>query len=156
VDDVLVTESSEIERVYREVRERLWRALFAYTGDREIASEAAAESFARALDAKQSIRDPAAWVWKVAFRVATTLIRAPVEALLESEASYEIDDRVVDVIAALKRLPAKQRAVVVLFYLDDRPAKEIARLLGVAPATVSVHLHRARHNLRSILGDVDA
>jgi RNA polymerase sigma-70 factor (ECF subfamily) len=156
VDDVRVTESSEIERVYREVRERLWRALFAYTGDREMASDAAAEAFARALDAKQPIRDPAAWVWKVAFRVATTLLRAPAEDTPEPETGYEIDERVVDVMAALKQLPTKQRAVVVLFYLDDRPTAEIARLLGMASATVSVHLHRARSNLRSILGDDDA
>jgi RNA polymerase sigma-70 factor (ECF subfamily) len=57
---------------------------------------------------------------------------------------------------ALKRLPPKQRAVFVLFYLEDRPTTEIADLLGVAPATVSVHLHRARRKLRTILGDDDA
>jgi RNA polymerase sigma factor (sigma-70 family) len=155
VDDVRVTEASEIERVYREVGNRLWWALLAYTGDREMASDAAAEAFARSLAAPDTIRDPAAWVWRVAFRVATTLLRAPKTAS-HREASYEIDDRAADVMLALKRLPPKQRAVFVLFYLEDRPATEIAELLEMAPATVSVHLHRARRKLRVILGDDDA
>ena len=155
MDDVRVTEASEIERVYREVGNRLWWALLAYTGDREMASDAAAEAFARALAAPDTIRDPAAWVWRVAFRVATTLLRAP-KTTGERETGYEIDDRAAAVMLALKQLPQKQRAVFVLFYLEDRPATEIADLLGMAPATVSVHLHRARRKLRSILGDDDA
>jgi RNA polymerase sigma factor (sigma-70 family) len=154
VDDVRVTEASELERVYREVGNRLWWALLAYTGDREMASDAAAEAFARALAAPDAIRDPAAWVWRVAFRVATTLLHAP-KATGERESGYEIDVRATDVILALKRLPQKQRAVFVLFYLEDRPATEIAELLEMAPATVSVHLHRARRKLRTILGDDD-
>jgi predicted RNA polymerase sigma factor len=46
VDDVQVTEISDIERLYREEGSRLWWALLAYTGDREVASDAAAEAFA--------------------------------------------------------------------------------------------------------------
>jgi RNA polymerase sigma factor (sigma-70 family) len=156
VDDVRVTEASEIERVYRVVGDRLWWALLAYTGDREMASDAAAEAFARALAARETIRDPAAWVWRVAFRVATVLVRTPAGAAGNRETSYEIDDRVGDVIRELKRLPHRQRAVFVLFYLEDRPTREIAQLLDMSPATVSVHLHRARRKLRAILGDADA
>jgi RNA polymerase sigma-70 factor (ECF subfamily) len=56
---------------------------------------------------------------------------------------------------ALDRLSPNQRAVFVLFYLEDRPAKEIAGVLGMSAATVSVHLHRARRRLHAILGDDD-
>ena len=156
MDDVRVTEASEIERVYREIGDRLWWALLAYTGDREMASDAAAEAFARALATPETIRDPAAWVWRVAFRVATTLVRMPPRATSDRETSYEIDDRIGDVIRELKRLPHRQRAVFVLFYLEDIPTQEIAQLIGMSPATVSVHLHRARRKLRAILGDDDA
>jgi RNA polymerase sigma factor (sigma-70 family) len=155
VDDVRVTEASEIERVYREVGDRLWWALLAYTGDRELASDAAAEAFARAVGAAETIRDPAAWVWRVAFRVATTSLRASKPTGREPEGSYELDEGSVDVIQALKRLPDRQRAVFVLFYLDDQPTARIAELLGMAPTTVSVHLHRARRRLREILGGDD-
>jgi RNA polymerase sigma factor (sigma-70 family) len=155
VHDERVTESSEIERVYRETGDRLWWALLAYTGDRELASDAAAEAFARALHSAGTIRDPSAWVWRVAFRVAATQLRRPETVFGEREAAYEMDEQAVEVMMALEHLPERQRAVFVLFYLDDRPTSEIADLLGMARATVSVHLHRARRKLRTILGDHD-
>ncbi|HEX5936945.1 MAG TPA: sigma-70 family RNA polymerase sigma factor [Actinomycetota bacterium] len=150
-----MTDASEIERVYREVGDRLWWALLAYTGDRELASDAVAEAFARAVGAADTIRDPAAWVWRVAFRVATASLRTPKPTGREAEESYELEEGAIDVIQALKRLPDRQRAVFILFYLDDQPTAWIAELLGMAPATVSVHLHRARRRLREILGDDD-
>lgn len=150
-----VAQASDIERLYRESGDRLWWALLAYSGDREIASDATAEAFARALSAADSIRDPAAWVWRVAFRVATADLRDARRSAPELESSYVMDDPVTDVMLALAELSGRQRAVFVLFYLDDRSTKQIAELLGMSPATVSVHLHRARRRLRTILGDDD-
>jgi RNA polymerase sigma factor (sigma-70 family) len=156
VDDVRVMRAEAIERVYRETGERLWWALRAYTGDREMASDALAETLARALASSTPIDDPTAWVWRVAFRVATEELRnAPTNAVQDAS-SYEVDHEVLDVILALERLTPRQRASFILFYLDDRPTKEIAKLLGTSVATVSVHLHRARRRLRSILEDDDA
>jgi DNA-directed RNA polymerase specialized sigma24 family protein len=124
MNDVQVTESSEIERVYRDAGERLWWALLAYTGDREVASDSAAEAFALAISTADTIRDPAAWIWRVAFRVATAYLREPTTAFEHPEATYELDDGVAEVIVALKKLPKRQRAVFILFYLDDsRPRR---------------------------------
>jgi RNA polymerase sigma factor (sigma-70 family) len=116
-----------------------------------------AEAFALALISAGSIRDPAAWVWRVAFRVATAGLRTSRRrtATDKREETYEIEEGALDVMRALERLPRKQRAVFVLYYLDDQPAERIAELLGMAAATVSVHLHRARRRLRSILGEDD-
>ncbi len=150
-----VTEASDIERVYREAGERLWWALLAYTGDREIASDAAAEAFARALKATDEIRDPAAWVWRVAFRVATSELRANRRRVEHPETAYEMDAGAMAVILALDELSRRQRAVFVLFYLDDRPTKQSAELLDIGVATGSAHLHRARQRLRSIMEDDD-
>jgi RNA polymerase sigma-70 factor (ECF subfamily) len=155
VDDVQVTEASDVERLYREEGGRLWWALLAYTGDREAASDAAAEAFTRALSAVDAIREPGPWVWRVAFRIATANLRESRRVAHEAAITYEIDQEAMAVMIALDKLSRRQRAVFVLFYLDDRPTKEIAELLRVSPATVSVHLHRARRQLRSILGDDD-
>jgi len=155
VDDVKVTESSDLERLYREMGRRLWWALLAYSGDPEVASDAVSEAFARALGAAGSIRDPSAWAWKVAFRVATTELRERRRDRTIRETSYEIDEEAAAVLVALDRLTRRQRAVFVLFYLDDQPAKKIAERLGMSPATVSVHLHRARRRLRDLLEERD-
>ena len=53
----------------------------------------------------------------------------------------------------MQRLPAMQRAAVVLFYFEDRPVAEIADILGISDGSVKVHLHRARQRLMVLLGE---
>jgi RNA polymerase sigma factor (sigma-70 family) len=55
--------------------------------------------------------------------------------------------------AAIRSLPAQQRAVVVLFYFEDRPMEEIAEIVGCSVSTGWVHLHRARKRLGTLLSE---
>jgi RNA polymerase sigma-70 factor (sigma-E family) len=59
-----------------------------------------------------------------------------------------IDDLVLDVRRALAALPAAQRAVLVLRYLDDQSEAETARLLGISPGTVKSRAARGLARLR--------
>ena len=52
---------------------------------------------------------------------------------------------------AVRRLPAREREVVVLRYVADLPVVEVARRLGVAPGTVKRALHDARRRLAAAL-----
>jgi len=62
--------------------------------------------------------------------------------------------------AEVARLPAKFREVVALRYLEDRPVRQVASLLGIPEGTVKTHLYRAREILRRRLrawrGEVEA
>ena len=49
--------------------------------------------------------------------------------------------------AELKRLPAKERVVFCMRYLDDKPQQEIAAALSMSPGYVSKLLTRARGRL---------
>jgi len=160
VDDVGVKDeqTQSIEQLYEEMGERLWWALLAYSGSREIANDATAEAFARALASSESIEHPANWVWRVGFRIATKELRSarrhvPLDELPVSDEDDRVE--VVELMAALKKLSHQQRAAAVLFYLDGRPANEIGAVLGIREATVGVHLHRARGRLRELLRDDD-
>ncbi len=55
---------------------------------------------------------------------------------------------------AVRALPARQAQAIALHYLEDRPVAEIAEILGCAPATVKVHLHRGRRALADTLAPV--
>jgi RNA polymerase sigma-70 factor, ECF subfamily len=161
VDDVGVKDerTRAIEQLYEEMGERLWWALLAYSGNREIANDATAEAFARALASSGSIDNPANWIWRVAFRLATKDLKAARRHVPLTELPMADDDdraEVLELMAALQKLSRQQRAAAVLFYLDGRPANEIGAILGVREATVGVHLHRARGRLRELLGDNDA
>jgi RNA polymerase sigma factor (sigma-70 family) len=148
-----VSNRTELEAIYREHGNRLWWAVLAYCGDRDVASDAVAESFAQALRRGEALRDPLAWVWKTAFLVAAgELQRRRRSQPLVAELSYELPEPT-DLFLALARLSPRQRAAVVLFHYGDYRLTEIADILGIAKATVSVHLLRGRRRLRHLLED---
>lgn len=101
---------------------------------------------------------PGAWVRRVAVRLAMRSIRrdrmwARVrEGLLPSAPSRSSR---FDVDGAIRRLPASQRAAIVLHYYEDRPLAEVAMILGCAEPTARVHLHRGRNRMRELLGEDD-
>jgi RNA polymerase sigma-70 factor (sigma-E family) len=58
-----------------------------------------------------------------------------------------------DLRAALERLPARQRATVVLRYFCDLPVAETARALGCSEGTVKSQTAKAVDALRELLGE---
>ncbi len=152
-------ESAErrLERVYREHSDRLWRAVLLTSGSREIADDAVAEAFAQALRRGRALRDPAAWVWRVAFRVAAGELkeRGRVDPFVD-DAVIGMPEPFIDLWRALGRLPLKQRASVVLADYAGWSHREIAKALESTVSAVGVHVHRARKRLRELLEDEDA
>lgn len=157
MQDAPVTEASgSLERLYREQGARLWKSLFAFSGDAEIASDALAEAFAQALARGEAISRPDAWVWTAAFKIAAGQLKARRRpALSVQERSYELPPSSVDIVEALSKLPPKQRMAIVLHDYADRPISEVARAIGASSATVYVHLSQGRRRLRALLEDVD-
>jgi RNA polymerase sigma factor (sigma-70 family) len=147
---------TDLERVYREHGERLWRAVLLFSGDPDVASDAVAEAFAQALRRGQNVRSLEGWVWRTAFLVARGVLkdRARMSPQLP-DIEYEVPQTTAELMDVLGRLSRMQRAVIVLHYYADRPVRETAALLGSTPAAVRVHLHRARRRLQTLLEDQD-
>jgi RNA polymerase sigma-70 factor, ECF subfamily len=147
-------EVDDYEQLFRDARAGLWRTLYGFTGGRaELAEEAMAEAFARAIEHADSIRDPLPWIYRTAFRVAASELKRerakiPAETVGDSQAPSDLGD----LMSALSELSPNQRAAVILHYEADLPTDEVARRMGVSPATVRVHLHRGRKRLRKLLG----
>lgn len=147
----------EIEHLYREESERLWRAVLGYSGRPDIAADAVAEAFAQALAHDGVLRSPANWVWTAAFRIAAGMLkREPTLSPVLEPSDVELPEPVVDLVRSLSLLPERQRLTIVMHDYADRPVKEVASLLGIAPATVYVHLSQGRKRLRKLLEDQDA
>jgi len=141
-----------VEAAYRAQADRMWRALFGYTGDREIARDALAEAVARALQNAADIRDLPAWLWRVSFRLASAELkrRAQMRQALEPS-SYEMPEPLPELMAALKHLSPNQRLALVLHDYADRPTDEVALTMGCSRATVHVHLSKGRRRIRTLL-----
>jgi RNA polymerase sigma-70 factor (ECF subfamily) len=152
-----VSRIEQIERLYRDRGDRIWRGLLAFAGDPEVASDAVAEAFAQVLRRGDDVRNPERWVWRAAFRIAAGELKERRRSV-ETTApigSYEMEEPARDLVVALRALSERQRAAVVLHDAAGYPAREVARIVGSTEAAVRVHLMRGRRRLRVLLGEDD-
>jgi RNA polymerase sigma factor (sigma-70 family) len=159
VSMVRVGAGTEIELLYRQHSARLWRSLLAFSGNADVANDALAEAFAQALRRGDELRDPLAWIWRAAFRIAAGELkerRTRFSELGDPEVGYLFPEPLLHVFDALSHLSPNQRAAIVLHDYADRPVAEVAATLGASRATVYVHLSKGRRRLRSLLEDDDA
>jgi RNA polymerase sigma factor (sigma-70 family) len=122
-----------------------------------VGSTAAAEDivqdcFAKLFDKVSQVDVPEAWL-RVAVVTACRNERRRLGVARKFQprlaARVATDDPPVDeLIASLRRLTSRQRAVVVLRFYLDLPEAEIATLLGMRVGTVKSTLHRALGRLR--------
>ena len=153
---------------YAATRHRCLRAAIA-TGMSPVAAEdAVAEAYARAFASWSKVRQldaPIAWVmrtamnqhiswWRRRRKEAVSLDAGDLESGRDAGSADEggSDESALDAVAAIRRLPPRQRDVVVLRYLLDLDTATTASVLAIAPGTVTAHLHRALATLRSELG----
>jgi RNA polymerase sigma-70 factor (ECF subfamily) len=145
---------SQVERLFRAEAGNLWRAVLVFAGGRrDIADDAVAEAFARAIVYEGRIRRPVGWLYQVAFRLAAEQLRRERRMNVAEPAVPVESPEVIGVLEALRRLSPRQRVAVVLFHEVDLPVSEIARRMGISSATVRVHLHRGRRRLRELLDE---
>jgi DNA-directed RNA polymerase specialized sigma24 family protein len=147
----------DFDSFYRTCWSDVYRPLAVTLGDPDLAREAVDEAMIRAYRRWRSVRgyrNPAGWVYRVAFNWAVSHLRkigheaygdAPVDHVGPDNAPA------VDLYDALRRLDIKHRSVVVLRYLLDWPESEIAESLGIARGTVKSRLNRAMSKLRKEL-----
>ena len=93
--------------------------------------------------------------WRRAARreLATETHRMPAPGV--ADASDQHGDREL-LLALLRRLPAKQRAVLVLRHYEGLPDAEIAQLMGTSAVTVRSNAHRGLASLRAMLAELEA
>ncbi|MGN6176161.1 MAG: SigE family RNA polymerase sigma factor [Streptosporangiaceae bacterium] len=155
------------ETGYAEFFEASWepclRAVAASTGDMVLAEDQVAEAFARAWVSWRKVsRHPAprAWVVRTALNAGASWWRRRARELPLGDHDVAAPgspgtglDTVV--LTALRRLPARQREVIVLRVFLDLDIETTARHLAIAPGTVRAHLSRAVTALRSELANAN-
>ena len=135
-----------------------WKAAYAVTGNRASADDVAQDaiqSAVAALDRFERGRPFEPWLKRIVVNRAIDELRrerrnAPV-AELPLSVSTELDPGIAAVAAAVARLDADRRLVVVLRYWLDYGPGDIAQLLGIPVGTVASRLHRALDDLRAEL-----
>ena len=144
---------------YRAEFENVVRTSYLIVHDRQRAEDIAQEAFIQLLSHWNKVshyQQPGAWVRRVAIRIASRSARRErLRPVLERETDPPpvFAARDVDLLNALRQLPARQRAAVALFYYEDRPLPEVAHILGCSHAAAKVHVFNARRRLAQLLGE---
>jgi RNA polymerase sigma factor (sigma-70 family) len=144
----------EFADFYQSSRDSCLRAVIAVVGDRQLAEDLVAEAFARAWTSWGKVSRhaaPRAWVVRTALNIGVSWWRRRREVPLGGyDAAAPADTSGMDpaLMAALRRLPARQREVLALRILLDLDTETTANALRIAPGTVTAHLSRAVTALR--------
>jgi len=152
---------NEAERLV-ELIPRLRRYARALVGDRATADDLVQDTLERAwakLHLYRSGTDLRAWLFTVMHNVHVNRVRAirPTDMLEDempelAQRPPQSDALVVrDLDRAIGRLPADQRAVLLLVTLEDMSYDEVARALDIPIGTVMSRLSRAREKLRMMM-----
>lgn len=152
-------EGGDFDASFDELYTVAYRAAFRLLGQRDDADDVAQEALVRAFVRWRRLRrhpHPKAWVARVSTNLAVDRWRADRRAQPEIDAPRVPQPDVsavgrADVVAALSRLPRRQREVAVLLYLADMAEDDVAAALGVSDGTVKQHASRARDALRLAL-----
>jgi RNA polymerase sigma factor (sigma-70 family) len=158
------TQRLDFAEFYRSFRDDCLRTVLVIVADQDSAQELVAEAFARACASWRTVSKhpaPAAWVVRTALNLNISRWRrrrrevpVPDPGLLADRpapATAAQDPVDPQIMAALLRLPARQRQVIALRLILDLDTNSTAQVLGITPNTVMAHMARALATLRSDL-----
>lgn len=151
----------------------IFRTILGITNDVETAADVTQDVFLRLYrfaDRVDPSRPLEPWLYRVAVNQANSWLRRRTRWMrvleemagwlsiggkptVEAQAEHEDEWRWVG--RAVACLPATQRAVVVLYYVNDLSIREIAEILGIPQGTVKSRLHYGRLSLKKELGLAD-
>ena len=156
----------DFDRLYRSAYPRVFRTLTAILGDPAEAEDCAQDAFVQAFQAWRRWRPDApaeAWIHRIAVNRAISQrrrarIRSVGELLrrLGKPAGSRDPAEVAvqpDLLSALRSIPPKLAAAIVLRHYHGYNNREIAAALGVSERTVGTRLRQAGERLRGVLDE---
>ena len=157
-------EIDDFAAFYASTYQRAFRTARAIVGDPASADDVTQDAFVAAYRTRDRFRGDApaeAWLMRIVVNRAISLTRRrrivwtePLDA--EARSPDDVPERVagrLSLLSALGRLPADQRAAIVLRYYLDYDYATIARVLDTRVGTVGSWLHRGLAALAIALGE---
>lgn len=157
MDEVTVTAPKQRESVWASVRqgdfevffeqhhERLFRALWLLTRNRQEAEEVMQDAFLRLWERWDKVidgPDPVAYLYRTAMNVWRSRLRRAAVAARRVIHPIQVDAEIAEVeerdavVRALAPLPPRQRAAIVLMDVLDLSSEQAGDVLGIRPVTV--------------------
>ena len=151
-------------------RRQVYQLCYRYVGNHEDAADLAQDAFIRAFKGLKGFKGEsslATWLYRIAVNVCLNrlALKTPKSESLElagpadridlraerPDAALLRDERATAVRAAIRQLPPKQRATLILRIYHELPHEEIAGILGSSVGAAKANLFHALANLKKLL-----
>lgn len=154
----------------------LLRLAYSYLKNTQEAEDAVQEAFLKAVSKNmqfENMEHAKAWLARSTINICKNKLRSPwhkKRMSLEDPCIHETvsaypsaspeekaiqNDRDMQLLETVMSLPEKYREVIVLYYLEEYPVPEIAKILGKNISTVTTRLQRGRKRLLEDIGRKD-
>jgi len=143
--------------------ERIYRYVFYQVKNKMIAEDLSEEVFVKAWEAlgRQRVRNPVAWLYRIAHNCVIDYFRAQrpqlqlAEKMVDSGCSLEqqVEEKIAqeELAESLSFLPPQQRQVIILKFIEDMDNKEIAQIMRKREGAIRIMQMRALAALRQKL-----
>ena len=163
-------EPDDFRRQYEEINVRLYRFLLRLSGDRDVADEILQEAVYLAYKNRRQFRGEApfsSWIYRIAINawrkhVTGRNIRQDFVGIAEG-LSYNVGRSPEEILSGaetgqklfeiINSLDERYRIPFLLRHVDNLSYPEISRILDINENAARVRVYRARHILRSMLGE---
>lgn len=144
--------------------DQLYRTAYLYVGNREDALDVVQETACKGLLAVKQVRDEQyflTWLTRILIHCAYDVLNKkkkeiPFEKLIDVSPSKRMKQAErIDLVEAIGRLKEHYRHAVILFYYQDLPISEVAKIMGIPENTVKTYLFRGKSELKNLLGGVN-
>ena len=148
----------EAERLAETYADLILRLAYTYLNHTQVAQDICQTVFLKLLEKAPAFASPAhekAWIIRTTANACKDLLKShwhKTTVTLDAAAAVPAPQpEAGSLLEAVGRLPPPYRVVIYLYYYEGYSAKEIARLLGANPATISTRLRRGRAQLKTLL-----
>lgn len=132
----------------------LFRTALAILGDHAEAEDAVQDAFLKYLEkAPKDVENPMGWLTRVLVNGCKSRLRLKWRQVVELPDDLAATGAERQELEELWQLPARDRAVIHLFYYEGYSTAEIAKMTGEKEGTVRSRMSRARGKLRTLLED---
>ena len=145
-------------------QESLRRFLLSLCGDPTEADDIAQDALVNAYVASASFRGASrfsTWLFRIAYncfidrlrsrKIQTSPLDAPAAQAVPGSEATDGRFRHEDLHRAIGQLPDKERAALLLFYMEDKSVKEVAAILNIPAGSVRAYLTRGRQHVKNYL-----
>ena len=126
-------ENNSLDDLYQDVVLNLWKAFPGFRNESQLST----------------------WIYRIALNTCVSFYRknsrrpACVEITPEIKVYTEENEAVAELYVCINKLGKLERALILL-YLEDRPYKEIAEIMGITATNVSTKINRIKEKLKQI------